>query len=501
MRKSEPFHPSPFLLQEGRGAGGEGRLCHAPRRRKKGLTRSREDREEEKIKRAFSAQQLLFIVSSFHRVRSFFFAIFAASRETIFVNAAPSRPAFPHPRPLSLPIPEGRGVQLVAFALLLSMLAAPAHAHTRSQSFSTWTVGVDSIDGIFQVDAYRATQLSETPQDLPTLVANHLASTVKLTQDGAACTATAPRAVPAPRGDIRVALRFACPKPFAQAPATLTVGAFFEVSISHVHYVRLAGTTGQREAILTEGRTAIDIGAAAPEQASTFTSFLLLGYEHVLSGVDHIAFLIALAMLAGGIWRILIAVTGFTLGHSLTLALVALGILKPETAAIEALIGFTVAWAAGDALARARGIPQSYALIGAVGILLLPPLAHLLGLPVLPWLVIGGVALFAVAMSFARGIDAPYVAPVIATVFGLAHGAGFAGPLLELHIPPGSLIWTLLAFNIGVELGQLTALAILAAALWALRRTFKVVPPLAFDATAALLFALGTFWFVSRALA
>jgi hypothetical protein len=121
-------------------------------------------------------------------------------------------------------------------------------------------------------------------------------------------------------------------------------------------------------------------------------------------------------------------------------------------------------------------------------------------LPVLSWLVLGGVALFAAAMSYARS-DAPYVAPVIATVFGLAHGAGFAGPLLEMEIPPANLIWTLLAFNIGVELGQLTALAVFAALLWVARRMLKEIPPLAFDAAAALLFALGTFWFVSRALA
>jgi hypothetical protein len=70
-----------------------------------------------------------------------------------------------------------------------------------------------------------------------------------------------------------------------------------------------------------------------------------------------------------------------------------------------------------------------------------------------------------------------------------------------MEIPPGNLIWTILAFNVGVELGQLTALAGLAALLWVARRTFKEIPPLAFDVAAAGLFALGTFWFVSRALA
>jgi G:T-mismatch repair DNA endonuclease (very short patch repair protein) len=82
----------------------------------------------------------------------------------------------------------------------------------------------------------------------------------------------------------------------------------------------------------------------------------------------------------------------------------------------------------------------------------------------------------------------------------LAHGAGFAGPLLELQIPGSDLLLTLLAFNLGVEAGQLTALALFGAAILILRASVKRVPDVAFDATAAALFALGTFWFVSRAL-
>ncbi len=392
-------------------------------------------------------------------------------------------------------------VALVLAAVLHVVLAAAAHAHTRSQSFSTWTVDGNVLEGVFQVDAYRATQLSETPQDLPALLRGHLAKTVQLAQDGAPCKADAPRSIAAPRGDLRVELRFTCAKLFVEAPATLRMGAFFDVSISHVHYIRTTSAAGFGEAVLTQGRTEREIGGAADAHGTSAWDFLVLGFEHVLSGVDHIAFLIALAMLAGGLWRILLAVTGFTLGHSLTLALVALGVLKPDTAAVEALIGFTVAWAAGDALARARAMPAWLGPAGAAGIVLLPLAAWLLGLPVLSWLLLAGLALFAGAMSFARPVDGPYLAPAIATIFGLAHGAGFAGPLLEMEIPPGEIVWTLLAFNVGVEAGQLAALAILGGVLFAFRRMTREVPPLAYEVAAAALFALGTFWFVSRAFA
>jgi len=388
----------------------------------------------------------------------------------------------------------------MALVLMACAWAAAAQAHTRSQSFSTWTVDGDVLRGVYQVDAYRVTQLSETPQDLGALLRDRLAKDITATQAGTACRMQPPRSLASPRGDLRVELRFVCPKPIADAPVELVVGAFFDVSISHVHYIRIADG-GVHEAVLTEGRNTVYLGEPRTERSGTFASFLSLGFEHVLSGVDHIAFLIALAMLAGGPWRIVLAVTGFTLGHSLTLALVAFDVLKPETAAVESLIGFTVAWAAGDALARWRNMPPWYGLVGAAGIAALPAAAWILGLPVLSWFVVAGLALFAGAMSYARHFDAPYVASAIAAIFGLAHGAGFAGPLLEMEIPASGLIWTLLSFNIGVELGQLTALAVLAGVLWILSKALSQISDLAFDATAAALFALGTFWFVSRGLA
>lgn len=390
---------------------------------------------------------------------------------------------------------------VVLLLATMMLLAGTAHAHTRSQSFSNWTIGENAIQGVFQVDAYRATQLSETPQALATLLRNHLAANVSLTQGGVACTASPPQAMAAPRGDLRVEFRFSCAKPFAEMPGILRIGAFFDVSVSHVHYVRLTGTDGKiQEMVLTLGKSDVAVGATAASSVSSVFDFLALGFWHVLSGLDHLAFLAVLAMLAGGLWRTAIAVTGFTLGHSLTLALVAMNVLRPDTAAIEALIGFTVAWAAGEALARARGLSSWFGLAGAGAILLLPLLAWVVGLPSLPWSVLAGIALFAAAMSFARRFDAPIVAPAIATVFGLAHGAGFAGPLLELNIPGADLVPTLLAFNIGVEVGQLTALALFGGIVWTLRTSLKTIPNLAFDAMAAALFALGTFWFVSRAL-
>ena len=74
---------------------------------------------------------------------------------------------------------------VLLFASLVLWLA-PARAHTPSQSFSTWVVAGNTLRGVYQVDSYRATQLSEKPQDLTKLLVDHLSRTVTLTQDGVA---------------------------------------------------------------------------------------------------------------------------------------------------------------------------------------------------------------------------------------------------------------------------------------------------------------------------
>jgi hypothetical protein len=255
------------------------------------------------------------------------------------------------------------------------------------------------------------------------------------------------------------------------------------------------------EVVLTQGQQIVGVGAESAKASTSFLAMLVLGTEHVLSGADHIAFLIALMMLAGTTRATVWSVTGFTLGHSVTLALVTLGLLSPDTPSIEALIGFTVAWAAGDALDRHRAMPKWLGLAGAAGIVALAVLGSVNGFVGIPMLVLVGVALFAGTMSFSRKLDSVRIAPAVATVFGLAHGAGFAGPLLELKIAPDDLLWTLLAFNLGVELGQLIVVFLVLAGLKLLQRFRLSLPYLSYDVIAAGLFGLGVFWFVSRSIA
>jgi len=386
--------------------------------------------------------------------------------------------------------------------LLAALVACgPASAHTRSQSFSSWAANGPTLAAVFQVDARRVTQLDEsaTLDGLGTLLAKHLGETVSVAQEGRPCAASSPRPLVAVRGDVRVELSFTCARPLADVPATVVMGAFFEVSPSHVHYARTSLDGGpSREVLVTVRSHTFEVGGHGDAAPTDFAAFFRLGLEHVLSGLDHLAFVAALALLAGGFGRAVWAATGFTLGHSLTLGLVAMGLLRPDVPAIESLIGFTVAFAAAEAFAL-RAAPRAgwitIALVAAI-----PLAAMLAGVSGLPWAVVLGTAVFGLCAGGLGGQTSRRFAPLLAAAFGLAHGAGFAGALLGLDIPRARLLTALLAFNLGVEAAQVLALAVIAGIAIAGSRLPAAARRIAFDYAAVGLFALGVYWFVGRSL-
>jgi len=387
--------------------------------------------------------------------------------------------------------------------LLLLTVHGTAAAHTRSQSFSSWNADGATLTGVYQAGAQRVTQLGEatTLRGLDDVLATHLAETVRVNQGAAECRARSPRPLTAARGDIRVEIAFDCPATIADAPVKVVLGAFFDASPSHVHYARIARGGGQaREVLVTDRSRTFTVGDHAAAQRTDFAAFVRLGFEHVLSGVDHLAFIAALALLAGSVGRVLWAATGFTLGHSATLGLVAVGWLSPDVRSVEALIGFTVAFAAGEAYALRNAGESRFAWLTLGLVAAIPLAAKLAGASLLPWTVLLGTAAFAVCAGHLGGAASRRIAPVLAVAFGLAHGAGFAGGLLELDIPRDRLLPALLGFNVGVELGQLLALGALAAVAYVAARLPAPLRLRAADYGLVALFALGVFWFVERSL-
>ena len=163
-------------------------------------------------------------------------------------------------------------------------------------------------------------------------------------------------------------------------------------------------------------------------QLGVLTSYGLLGIKHILTGWDHLLFVLGLLLIVGWGRSLLWTITAFTAGHSVTLALAALGLIGVPQAPIEAGIALSIYFLAVE-LARSLGGAKTITQRA-------------------PW-----------AVSF---------------TFGLLHGLGFAGALAEVGLPQNEIPAALFAFNVGIEIGQLAFIA----AVLALQATLAVLPAL-----------------------
>ena len=287
----------------------------------------------------------------------------------------------------------------------------------------------------------------------------------------------------------------------------LTIDALFPVSAQHVHFARARGHAGDwQEFIFSDAErqrslTALQ-GGVAPTTGPTFLAYTGLGIEHILEGFDHLAFIVVLLLISRNAQQVLILLTGFTVGHSVTLALAALGVIAPNTPVIEALIGFTIAFVAAEYLARSDIAPArlgilTASLLGGLAVYILI-FGGQLGLAVL-----FGLALFVLFYGALQsdGVERRWLIPTLTIGFGLVHGAGFANVLSEIGLPEDRVVWALLGFNVGVELGQILVVAVLAL-IWRIAAAYSAPTHMSAAArgSATLLLALGVFWFVERSI-
>jgi hypothetical protein len=202
--------------------------------------------------------------------------------------------------------------------------------------------------------------------------------------------------------------------------------------------------------VLRPGAESFQIPARA-SRAGVVVAYLRMGCEHLLGGVDHLLFVLGLVLLLRDRRRLLVGVTGFTLGHSVTLSLAALGFVRVPPALVEIGIAASLFWLATR---LARGEAE-----GA-------PFAH-------PWR--------------------------MPAAFGLLHGLGFAGALAQAGLPAGEIPLALLAFNLGIEVGQLGVVAALLALRAALIRWREQTPAWLAQLPAYAIGAIATLLILERA--
>lgn len=392
--------------------------------------------------------------------------------------------------------------------LCLALLTSAAFAHTRSESYSTWRINGSDVSVMVSMPGREITRLIDTgdySRSLSTIFTEQLQRhTAVIDIDGNSCELADSQPIAAAAGFLQTQLKFSCDA----APARIRYRTLFDAAPSHVHYARIFRDGAlQTESLFTASADTLAIDVAAGHEARyAFKDFFGLGVDHIMSGIDHIAFLLGLLLIAGAMRRSLLAVTGFTIGHSISLGAAVLGYVSATSALVEAFIAFTITLVAVEyfllRLKQFRTITMLLTLCAwSVGLA-----AYLAGSLSAQGLIgYFGFGVFAYCYLYAAVLnntaDSRYASLIllVATLcFGLVHGFGFASFLIGTGLLGSELISPLLGFNLGVEAGQLLLIAI---AVGALLLTRRWIPPVAPQILAAALCGVGVFWFVSRSFA
>ena len=392
----------------------------------------------------------------------------------------------------------------ILLTFIVTTTSSQAHSHNRSQSFSDWEITDNIATAVFTAKSREITRLqSQSNQSLDTLLVGHLISAISVSQDSLPCSSTeVVRPIPSALGYVRVRLVFDCGASLGDI--SISINSFFNVASSHVHYANMSlngepsyqylFTNKQRQHEITNQL------ATSSHWFDSITQFVLIGIEHIFGGIDHIAFLLALLLLLRSLKVLVWMVTGFTLGHSITLALAALGWIIPDLDIVEAAIGFTIALVAVQNIAVLTGNHRQITYFSVAGLLLivLINLIWNIGLSALSGL---GLALFTLAYLWNSADEhlSANLRLVTSVIFGLIHGFGFASALTETGLANTQLLPALLGFNLGIELGQIVIIAVVWALLQQIRQSrFLTDTRLVIDLVSAALCGLGLYWFIGR---
>jgi hydrogenase/urease accessory protein HupE len=343
-------------------------------------------------------------------------------------------------------------------ALCALAIAMPVAAHPVPFSFldiqlQTSAVDVSLVAHIFDL----AHDLQIAPSDRlldPAFVAGRekamqamLAPRLQLSADGHVLAAEwTSTEILSERQSLRFHLRYAV----TSAPGTIAVNTvMFPYDPMHQTFVNMyEGETLTSQMILDGKHPHLDYFAGSRQGVvAVIRKFVPAGAHHILIGPDHLLFLVGLLLLGGTVRKLLVVVTSFTVAHSITLSLAALNLVTPPARLIEPAIALSIVYVGADNI-LAKG-----------------------GRDVRGW---------------------------IAFTFGFIHGFGFANVLREMDLPRRALGWSLFSFNIGVEIGQLFVVVLVATAFSMLRQRSEWSRRHLALAGSIVVIAAGAYWFVQR---
>jgi hypothetical protein len=376
-------------------------------------------------------------------------------------------------------------------------------AHMRSESFSRWQYAEQTLSLRFTVNTREATRIprSQNTNTLSQALADYLESHIVIGGADSNCRLfRAFQPLTARPGYLQIEGIWRCNEP----PESLGIHAFFDLAAEHSHFASFESSSGKTQQLMTVETPVWQLGTTKAIHTeitgSTFFDYVRHGFRHITSGLDHVLFLIALLLICRRTRDLVWAITGFTLGHSITLTLSVVGSVQANIPAIEAIIGLTIALVAVERAARSMASALTLAALCALLLLVMMLFSGLYG-GNLGAAVLGGLALFTFCyLLMAHDLtDNGSYRLIMTTLFGLVHGFGFASGFLAGNAGFDVLPRSLAGFNIGVELGQLALLGAMLMIGLLVRRQTRVMVPAA-DLVSAIVCGFGVFWFVQRGL-
>src|SRR5258708_15516755 len=266
-----------------------------------------------------------------------------------------------------------RTERAVAAMVLLAGLVGPAAAHTKSTSYSNWRI--EGREGHLSVTAplIETARLNEPGETQPPdeRIEDYLSKRLSASAGDKMCTLTAPpRPLTASAQFRRFEMSYHCP---GDKPIALHSEAFLDLVPSHVSLAQIQTSDGRliQQLFTKDNQTFATSGKDESMRDAGFLRYVQMGTMHIFTGIDHMSFLLGLVLISRRLRDLVFAVTGFTIGHSATLALAVTGIIRPHAEFIDALVALTIAMIGAENIAvpthRPAPVPRG-----------LPPMLRLL---------------------------------------------------------------------------------------------------------------------------
>ncbi len=387
--------------------------------------------------------------------------------------------------------------------ILLFTFSLDVFSHQRSESYSKWSVEEDENHTLVNVAfTIRLSNLNKLEGPLVGEWEDRISAYIisSFTTDSDCLQESKHRVMTSRTDDIfKVSWTLSC----NQMLEEIKTNVFFDRDPTHSHIARyiydLNLSTEKLFTTQTKAWNLKDIYSSKESSVnSSFKEYVLLGIKHISTGYDHLAFLFGLLLLNQRLKRLVLAITGFTLGHSLTLSLAVLDLVRPVNSFIEALIGFSIALLGLEFLIRHSKSNSTY----------VKNISYFLFLFLLLYFIFSGgsnslglLGLFIFSFCYLTLVSknlSSFFSLFIASIFGLIHGFGFGGFLFEVGFSEDNILKTLFGFNLGVEIGQLMAMSLFILIIFGISKldikNKEYINPL----LATFLVTLGTYWFVYR---